>query len=127
MGDLRKSGHGGGHQGRAGNHYRTVFLARRHNLFYRYISTQVNDFETIGVQQGIDDDLPDVVEKDTKPKFLTEVSNNSGQNQPISNGLVPLFRDDLTAKQESAAQAIGNGDDQEPIEKIDQPNDQKEQ
>ena len=40
------------------------------------------------------DDLPDFVEKDTKPKFQTEVSHNSNQNQQISNGLVPLFGDD---------------------------------
>ena len=27
------------------------------------------------------DDLPDFVENDTKPKFLTEVNNNSDQSQ----------------------------------------------
>ena len=40
------------------------------------------------------DDLPDIVEKDTKPKFQTEVSHNSNQHQQVSNGLVPLFGDD---------------------------------
>ena len=40
------------------------------------------------------DDLPDIVEKDDKPKFQTEVSNSSNLNQQVANLLVPLFGDD---------------------------------
>ena len=40
------------------------------------------------------DDLPDVVEKDDKPKFKTEVHFANKATGQISNGLQPLFGDD---------------------------------
>ena len=40
------------------------------------------------------DDLTDIVEKDTKPKFQPEICNNSNLNQQVSNLFVPLFGDD---------------------------------
>ena len=42
------------------------------------------------------DDLPDIVEKDNKPKFQTEVSNSSNLNQQVANLFVPLFGDEPT-------------------------------
>ena len=53
------------------------------------------------------DDLPDVVDKDDKPRFLTEVhstgnaAGNYGDKGPYGNGLWPLFDDDSSAKQEA--------------------------
>ena len=42
------------------------------------------------------DDLPDFVEKDSKPKFMTEVQKPTHENQQNSNGLMPLFGDEPT-------------------------------
>ena len=42
------------------------------------------------------DDLPDIIEKDTKPKFMTEVSKTSYSDQKVSNGLMPLFEEEPT-------------------------------
>ena len=42
------------------------------------------------------DDLPDIVEKDTKPKFLTEVHQPAPADQQVSNGLMPLFDEEPT-------------------------------
>ena len=48
------------------------------------------------------DDLPDIIEKDTKPKFQTEVHNNgdaAGTSGPYDNGLKPLFEEESTMTQ----------------------------
>ena len=60
------------------------------------------------------DDLPDVVEKDDKPKFQTEVSN-SGPSTGISNGLQPLFGDEASAGQK----AVKDPDDQDDVAQAD--------
>ena len=65
------------------------------------------------------DDLPDFVEKDTKPKFQTEVSHNSNQNQQISNGLVPLFGDDQIQPEEKVD--AGHEDPQDVDDKVEHP------
>ena len=56
------------------------------------------------------DDLPDVVEKDAKPQFQTEVHIN-GPSSGISNGLQPLFGDDASADQN----AVKAPDDQDDV------------
>ena len=42
------------------------------------------------------DDLPDIVEKDSKPTFQTEICHNSDLNQQVANLFVPLFGDEPT-------------------------------
>ena len=60
------------------------------------------------------DDLPDVVEKDTKPKFETEVhshgptGNAAGSGQGIPNGLQPIDWGQSADKQEAEDAATGN-------------------
>ena len=57
------------------------------------------------------DDLPDFVEKDSKPKFMTEVHKPSNQDQQVSNGLKPLFEDEPTQAELYQVMA-SNKDDQ---------------
>ena len=59
------------------------------------------------------DDLPDVVEKDDKPKFQTEMNNNSNLNQRVANLLMPLFGDDQSQKEEKV------DDDHQDVEDAD--------
>ena len=53
------------------------------------------------------DDLPDIVEKDNKPTFQTEICNNSNLNQQVANLFVPLFGDEPT---EATVMAGGHQD-----------------
>ena len=51
------------------------------------------------------DDLPDLIEKDTKPKFQTEIHKTIGKDGNgaaghISNGLEPLFDEESTVDQQ---------------------------
>ena len=47
------------------------------------------------------DDLPDVIDSDAKPKFLTEVhpAGAIASGGTISNGLQPLFEEESTTTQ----------------------------
>ena len=46
------------------------------------------------------DDLPDILDNDSKPKFMTEVSTN-GPSGTVSNGLEPLFEDEVATTQKA--------------------------
>ena len=51
------------------------------------------------------DDLPEDIEKDDKPKFVTQVSDPATSNQQVSNGLMPLFEEDDTVASHGQFQA----------------------
>ena len=71
------------------------------------------------------DDLPDVVEKDTKPTFQTEVHNN-GPSSGISNGLQPLFAEESTTTHMAYKDPGFKEDPEDADDKIEHPEDQEE-
>ena len=52
------------------------------------------------------DDLPDVVEKDDKPKFVTEVHKPPGQLQQVSTWPVSMFGDNMTESEPVQGQQV---------------------
>ena len=62
------------------------------------------------------DDLPDVVKKDDKPKFQTEVHQAPGQLQQVSTWHVSLFGANMTENEpkQNTDQQLGQHEPQEP-------------
>ena len=70
------------------------------------------------------DDLPDIAEKDNKPKWVTEVHATSPQDQQISNGLEPLFGDAATvvSPQQAIVPNTGDKDGQVDVQHVENHN-----